>query len=145
MMDRLTKLDEKTKNYLIACRIACGACEENLLSASCSMQDAVLQKCGQYEDSGLTPERAQELGKADAEGRVVVLPCKLGETIYVLIDKTNVSKYGKQKRTFAMRKTELSTDNALFMAKRFGTKVFTDREEAYSALAKMKEADDGQA
>lgn len=29
-----------------------------------------------YEDSGLTPEEVQELAKAKAEGRLVVLPCK---------------------------------------------------------------------
>ncbi|MEG2621439.1 MAG: hypothetical protein RSC06_00940 [Clostridia bacterium] len=102
MMDRLTELYEKTKEYLIVCGRTCTVCEENRPLEACSMQDAVLQKCGQYEDSGLepqdvptalemakmyaalkrlkeyddsglTPERAQELGKADAEGRVVAI------------------------------------------------------------------------
>lgn len=37
-----------------------------------------------YEDSGLTPERAAELGKADREGRVAVVPYKVGDTVYVI-------------------------------------------------------------
>lgn len=36
--------------------------------------------------SGLTPERAKELGAADAEGRVAVLPCKMGAQLFFVID-----------------------------------------------------------
>lgn len=36
--------------------------------------------------SGLTPERAKELGAADAEGRVAVLPCKKGARLFYVVD-----------------------------------------------------------
>ena len=36
-----------------------------------------------YRATGLTVERAAELGKADREGRVVMLPVGLGDTVYV--------------------------------------------------------------
>lgn len=39
----------------------------------------------QYKASGLTPERAKELGAADAEGRLAVLPCKMGAQLFVVI------------------------------------------------------------
>lgn len=40
----------------------------------------------QYIASGLTPERAKELGAADAEGRVAVLPCKMGAQLWFVFD-----------------------------------------------------------
>ena len=36
-----------------------------------------------YRKTGLTVERAAELGKADQEGRVFILPCKAGDRVYV--------------------------------------------------------------
>ena len=36
-----------------------------------------------YEDA-LPLERAQELAQAEKDGRLVVLPCKVGDTVYVL-------------------------------------------------------------
>lgn len=34
-----------------------------------------------YRASGLTPERARELGAADADGRLIILPRKEGVTV----------------------------------------------------------------
>jgi hypothetical protein len=39
-----------------------------------------------YEDSGLSPEEVQELVQAKAEGRLVVLPCKVGQRVWVIKD-----------------------------------------------------------
>ena len=75
------------------------------------IQKRVWERLKQYEDTGLTPEllnapftwatamnlaakpalgiepgRLRELAEADKAGRVVVLPCKVGDTVYV-IDK----------------------------------------------------------
>jgi hypothetical protein len=41
-----------------------------------------LQRLAAYEDTGLTSERVAELAKAEAEGRLVGLPCKVGATVY---------------------------------------------------------------
>jgi len=69
-------------------------------------------KLAQYEDSGLTPEevkslklyamekavaeitefdgipidRLRELAQAEKDGRLVVLPCKVGDTVYLLVN-----------------------------------------------------------
>jgi hypothetical protein len=40
----------------------------------------------EYEDSNLTPAEVAELAQAKAEGRVVVLPCKVGDTVHVRSD-----------------------------------------------------------
>jgi hypothetical protein len=42
----------------------------------------VFDRLAAYEDSGLSPEEVQELAKAKADGRLVVLPCKVGDTVY---------------------------------------------------------------
>lgn len=42
------------------------------------------KKLSEYEDSGLTPSQVSELVKAKAEGRLVVLPCKLGDIVQIM-------------------------------------------------------------
>lgn len=48
-------------------------------------EDALLRMTGQY--LGTTPERLRELVQAEREGRLVVLPCKVGETVWVAGEK----------------------------------------------------------
>lgn len=43
--------------------------------------------------SGLSPEQALELAEAKAEGRLVVLPCKVGDTVYVIADCVDIMKF----------------------------------------------------
>lgn len=43
-----------------------------------------INRLAEYEDSGLSPEEVQELAKAKADGRLVVLPCKVGDKIWYL-------------------------------------------------------------
>ena len=38
-----------------------------------------------YEDSGLSPEEVQKMARAKVEGRLVVLPCNVGDTVYRII------------------------------------------------------------
>lgn len=100
-----------------------------------------------YEDTGLEPEqcenakaiiesafnndtskaeRIRELLKADEDGRLVVLPCKVGDTVYI------------KRRTFdgtdIVGKTELWWSDIPYI----GKTVFLTREEAEKALEKMK-------
>ena len=42
----------------------------------------VVDRLAAYEDSGLSPEEVQELAKAKAEGRLIVLPCKVGDAVW---------------------------------------------------------------
>lgn len=93
-----------------------------------------------YEDTGLTPEEitamrhtleeyhrtADPLLSAKAQGRVVVLPCKVGDTVYIL------------RRTFdgadVVGKTELWWTDI----PQLGKTVFLTREEAEKALEAKK-------
>ncbi len=42
----------------------------------------IFRKLYEYEEAGLEPEDVAVLARAKAEGRLVVLPCKVGDTIY---------------------------------------------------------------
>lgn len=127
----------------------------------------------QYEDTGLTPERCAEFARADAEGRyivmrdaeregvarlrelaeadkdgrVVVLPCKAGDTVYEVTSRKTISEY----RVKAIRVELFCTfiewdivagfvDKSIFgvPVDEIGKTVFLTREEAKKALEATK-------
>lgn len=129
-----------------------------------------LEKLADYEDSGLTPaevrsmsgewcammsvlnsigsyDRLRELAKADEEGRVVVLPCKVGDTVYEVTSRGTISEY----EVMAMRTEMFEQFIAWRLRKGFvdrfcdgipvgeiGKTVFLTREEAEKALEEAK-------
>lgn len=76
-------------------------------------------------------ERIRKLLAADKDGRVVVLPCKVGDTVYIL------------RRAFdgadVVGETELWWDDI----PQLGKTVFLTREEAENALQEMEGKKDG--
>ena len=48
----------------------------------CKNINDTIQKLAAYEGTNLTPERCAELALAEKDGRLVVLPCKLDNTVY---------------------------------------------------------------
>ncbi len=101
-----------------------------------------LEKLAQYEDTGLEPEEMKELLhdttgplhrklgtwiKAEAEGRLVVLPCKVGTKVYDIIS-------GKIKEKYYYNLHGYNDGD-------FGRVVFLNREDAEKALEGM--SDDG--
>ena len=121
-----------------------------------------------YEDTGLTPEdcarateiddilldeyypigRMRELIKADKDGRVVVLPCKVGDTVWITGSVRRL--YSEKVRTFFCGNPSYGrgmADNSVQMIRttgcdipihEFGKTVFLTREEAEKALEAMK-------
>ena len=129
---------------------------------ACS-QRKVWERLKEYEDTGLTPEqcaeyakadrrdaeqegikRLRELAEADKEGRIVVLPCKVGDVVYGFYG-------GKTILPMVAKWIETNTDGWCIaaqytpMAPRFyrfsdfGKTVFLTREEAKKALEAMKD------
>lgn len=121
-----------------------------------------------YEDSGLSPKdaanlhailrlgdgmtlmRLRELAVADQEGRVIVLPCKVGGTVYAIVQVFGDD--GVRPRIIEKKITGIG-GNALnkvwmvnkgnkyedrFSPSEFGRTVFLTREEAEKALAEME-------
>ena len=130
-----------------------------------------------YEDTGWTPEmlhklgenaghmwdfaqaagnmtvgRLKELAEADKDGRVVVLPCKVGETVYFVNAKQilefTVVRYAMDETGISWVDSEHvdkigNTNERTFSPDRFGKNTFFTREEAEKALQEMEGKKDG--
>lgn len=121
-----------------------------------------------YEETGLTPEqcenaktivesafsdgtskaeRIRELLKADKDGRLVVLPCKVGDTVYEVTSRKTISEYRVKAIRVELFCTSIEWDIvAGFVDKSIvgvpvddiGKTVFLTREEAEKALEATK-------
>lgn len=130
-------------------------------------QKQVWERLKQYEATGLSPEkvswmkefveaafdndtsrieRAHNLHVADKEGRVVVLPCKVGHRVFALLDtdkhisECEVKRIGLgDKIGFVGLETIGARGREYGVALNgFGKTVFLTREEAEKALAEME-------
>lgn len=145
-MERLTKWENGHAYYPCCFEKPCygGGC----VTRDCPFETAICERLAAYEDTGLMPERvvwmkeviemafdhdksrverAHELHVADKDGRVVVLPCKVGDTIWRL------------KRTFETYpdKSKPYTEADGFLLQdiwNVGKNVFLTREEAEKAM-----------
>lgn len=139
----------------------------------------VADRLAAYEDTGLEPEsvdnlrlsllgtvaaeiaeeqgyvevnRAKEIAHAEAEGRLVILPCKLGDAVWVLHTGINTNFL----HVFEGRCVEISQSlycgamlesytinllafNVVFYGHDIGSTMFFSRSEAEAALKKRKE------
>lgn len=120
-----------------------------------------------YEDTGLTPEdcarateiddilldeyypsgRMRKLIKADKDGRVVVLPCKVGDTVWAILDgakyarecKVDFVNIGSFGTTIVFVVKDGLREQYGVTAAAFVKTVFLTREEAEKALEAMKD------
>ena len=95
------------------------------------------------EFEGLPIARLQELAVADKDGRVVVLPCKVGDVVYGFHgEKTILPMVAKWIETntdgwcIAVQYTPMAP--RFYRFSDFGKTVFLTREEAEKALAEME-------
>jgi hypothetical protein len=127
----------------------------------------------QYEDTGLTPERCAEFARADAEGRyivmrdaeregvarlrelaeadkdgrVVVLPCKVGQRVFALLDtdkhisECEVKQIGMGNKIGFIGLEPIGARGREYgvALNGFGKTVFLTHEEAEAALEAMKD------
>ena len=138
---------------------------------ACS-QKQVWERLKQYEDTGLEPEavetvklalcekhmvdletlnntpisRLVELAEADKDGRVVVLPCKVGHRVFALLDtdkhisECEVKQIGLCDEIGFVGLEPIGARGREYgvSLKGFGKTVFLTREEAEKALAEME-------
>jgi hypothetical protein len=81
-----------------------------------------IDRLAAYEDTGLTPEETEDIAKAKADGRLVVLPCKVGDTVWLVsCDCLN-------------RPSWITENNFEYgMLPHIGKTIFLTREEAEAA------------
>ena len=143
-MERLTYRSPRFNNP-----VSNGACKDITCTFecdSCKINDLIEKLCA-YEDTGLEPEeiyevrfliaaqrdpqklaRLRELVLADQDGRLVVLPCKVGDTVYQ-IDAERV--YEREVKWIIF-----DCDDIAFDERAIGGSIFLTREEAEAAMAK---------
>ena len=161
-MDRLTASD----GYLCRTCAAEGTCRFERsagLRTKCPAASCY-ERLSAYEDTGLTPEMIQQMklaqaGKAlarvteindvpvsriaalagaDKDGRVVILPCHVGDIVYDIEDGT---PYATRVVSFVMFRdgsVSCKTVSSFPDVESFGTRIFLTLTEAEKALAKEK-------
>ena len=105
---------------------------------------------------GVEPSRLRELAEADKDGRVVVLPCKVGDTVYMIerifdidngvcdeICARKVIGHGGNNLNHLWLIGSGGICNAYIFVSEFGKTVFLTREEAERALREMEDKKDG--
>ena len=154
-MDRLTF--EGNFCDIAMCRETPGGsfCEDGYCS-----QRKVWERLKQYEDTGLEPEEIKELEadwcvanqliqeyksigkvkhaidllKAEQDGRLLVLPCKIGDTLYMIVKKP-IPEKGLLGH---VRRFSLTYKNLAWVLRCLGKRVFPSSEEAEAAIPVMK-------
>ena len=132
---------------------------------NCEFKVEICDRLAAYEDTGLMPERCAEFARADAEGRYIVmrdaeqegvarlrelaeadkdgrlmvLPCKVGDTVYFallgrIIEKQvfSIVSFSNSTRIYCGGTSEY------FRPEDIGKTFFLTREEAEKALEAMK-------
>ena len=119
------------------CLDAC-FCELGALFAAATQAAELRARLAAYEDTGLEPEQCAKYAQADIEGRLLVLPCKVGDVVFLLFEKRihelrvqgiSVSASGKDA---VLHFGGYPTTNAWVSG--MGRTFFLTREEAEAAL-----------
>ena len=149
-MERLTKKHYGGNGYYMACSEHC-----NKECFDCKEIDKIIDRLAAYEDTGLEPQdiisavdmakiacalhelnaykdlgpidHIRDLIKAEQDGSLVVLPCKVGDTVYQ-IDAERV--YESEVKWIIF-----DCDDIAFDERAIGVSIFLTREEAEAALA----------
>lgn len=172
-MERLTKYlasGKATYDYPVDC---CSGVDCNDRVAKSAYRQTCVERLAAYEDTGLTPEeikkigmeteagcvkaiawtygvdinRIRELAEADKDGCVIIVPCKVGDTVYEVTSRKTISEY----RVKAIRVELFCTfiewdivagfvDKSIFgvPVDEIGKTVFLAREEAEKALEEIR-------
>ena len=161
-MERLTKYSNETthENGVCCTRFGSPECCEvgGNCALNCKWEEAAWERLARYEDARLSPaevhsmygewnammsvlnsigsyDRLRELAEADRDGRVVVLPCKVGDTVYFallgrIIEKQvfSIVSFSNSTRIYCSGTSEY------FRPEDIGKTFFLTREEAERAL-----------
>ena len=122
-----------------------GLYPESVEALKLSMMGKAISEITEFD--GLPIDRLRELAEADKDGRVVVLPCKVGDTVWRIVrdGEPHITRDEVRDMYFADDMTpcvELVGGRVTFTEK-FGKTVFLSRAEAERALQEMEGKKDG--
>lgn len=138
--------------HFFACSRQCGEPMAQSSATGCECYETVKSSMAYYVGTldgvkGKIPNRLRELAEADKDGRCVVLPCKVGDTVWRIIrdGEPHITRDEVRDMYFADDMTpcvELVGGRVTFTEK-FGKTVFLSRAEAERALQEMEGKKDG--
>lgn len=167
-MERLTEKHYLGTGHYMKCS---GSCNVDMDCIDCPSFDCLVERLAAYEDTGLTPgevhstsgewrtmmsvlnsigggyDRLRDLAEADKDGRLVVLPCKVGDRLYEVTGRKTISVYKVRAIRVELFGLFIAWDIvegfvwqslAGINAGEIGKSVFLTREEAEKALEAMK-------
>ena len=122
-----------------------GLTPESVEALKLSMMGKVILEIKEFD--GLPIDRLRELAKADKDGRVEVLPCKVGQRLFALLDtdkhisECEVKQIGLGNEISFVGIEPIGARGREYgvSIKGFGKTVFLTREEAEEALEAMKD------
>ena len=122
-----------------------GLYPESVEALKLSMMGKAISEITEFD--GLPIDRLLEIAEADKDGRCVVLPCKVGDTVWRIVrdGEPHITRDEVRDMYFADDMTlcvELVGGRVTFTEK-FGKTVFLSREEAEKALREMEGKKDG--
>ena len=144
-MERLTARDGEFIKWKGRPLYMMGAADIYTMAERLAAYEDIAELCG-------GADRLRELAEADKDGRVVVLPCKVGETVYFVNAKQTlefaVVGYAVDETGISWVHSEHvdkigNTNERTFSPDRFGKNTFFTREEAKKALQEMEGKKDG--
>lgn len=168
-MERLTRRSDTGRAYYPRCfEEPCGG--DGCKIKDCLLDDIICDRLAAYEDTGLKPaevhsmhgewsammtvlnsigggyDRLRELAEADKDGRLVVLPCKVGQRVFALMDtdkhisECEVKQIGMGNEIGFICLEPIGARGREYgvALNGFGKTVFLTREEAEAALEAMK-------
>lgn len=171
-MDCLTKHSKQTphENGICCTHFRGPECLEvgGNCAMNCKWEEAAWSRLAAYEDTGLTPERCAEFARADAEGRYIVMrdaeqegvarlrelaeadkdgrlvvrPCKVGDTLFRVFAGEILEHKVRNMRYLAIQgRWDIDTTPfCSYVESSIGKTIFLTREKAEKALEAMKDA-----
>lgn len=157
-MERLTEKHYLGTDHYMKCS---GNCNVDMDCIDCPSFDCLVERLAAYEGTGLEPEEitamqhtldeyhkvADPLLRAQADGRLVVLPCKVGDRLYEVTGRKTISVYKVRAIRVELFGLFIEWDIvegfvwqslAGINAGEIGKTVFLTREEAEKALEATK-------
>lgn len=156
-MERLTRRNEHGEDSFLVCNSKDGCGVNCAAYDPCRVEQMALDRLAAYEDTELSPEICSEykmfedeaisknvtfnhiveLMDSEAEGRLLILPCKMFDTVYMVVEKR--ARVSSKSEFRFVKKSQMTWNNLHRVLEDFGKTVFLTEEEAVAAVNRMND------